>query len=121
MKETTKTNKDMETLKNRISIFVPSTYEGNKSAKFMQYRETKRAAAYFANYFGGSTKQAATGYYISDTKGLIQEKQNIIYSNCSDTQLQAHKDKIIAYAKRLKNRMKQEAITITINNEMIFI
>lgn len=108
-------------LNNKISIYVPSTYDGNKSAKMMQKRETKRVAKYFCSYFGGATESKANGYYTSPTKGLIKESQNIVYSACTEEDMEMHKSKVFAYAKRLCRRMVQEAITIEINNNMYFI
>ena len=108
-------------LNNQISIFIPSTVEGNKPARMMQRKETKRASKYFCSYFGGTTEQPANGYYISDSKGLIKEKQNIIYSACTDEALTEHENKIFAYAKRLCRRMKQEAVTVKVNNNMYFV
>ena len=108
-------------LTNEIQIFIPSTYDGNKPAKRMQRKETKRASKYFCSYFGGATEQPANGYYISDSKGLIKEKQNIIYSACTDEALTEHENKIFAYAKRLCRRMKQEAVTVKVNNNMYFV
>jgi len=111
----------METLNNVIKIYVPSTTDGNRPAKRLQRKETKRASKYFCSYFGGATEQPANGYYISNTKGLIREKQNIIYSACTDEALTEHKSKIFAYAKRLCRRMRQEAVTLEINGTMQFI
>ena len=108
-------------LTNKIQIFIPSTYEGNKPAKRLQRKETKRASKYFCSYFGGATATTAQGYYISPEKGLIKEKQNIIYSACTDEALTEHKNKFFAYAKRLCRRMRQESVTLEINGTMQFI
>lgn len=108
-------------LNNRISIFVPSTIDGNKPAKRMQKKETKRAAVYFCTYFGGATESRANGYYTSPEKGLIREAQNIIYSACTDEDLKNHEAKVLAYAKRLCRRMRQESVAVEINDTMYFV
>lgn len=108
-------------LDNNISIFVPSTFDGNKPAKRMQRRETKRTARYLSTYFGGCTQTSATGYYISSSRGLIEERQNICQSFCTVDDLASNRAKIFAYAKRLCRRMKQESITVQINNELYFV
>lgn len=111
----------MQTLSHRISIFVPSTFECNKPAKRMQARETKRAAKYLCSYFGGCTAQRAEGYWVSDTKGLIKEAQNIVFSACTEADKETHTAKVLAYAKRLARRMKQEAITVQLDDTLIFV
>lgn len=107
----------MEQLKNKISIYVPSTIDGNKPAKLMQRREAKRTAKFFCSLYGGATTTNANGYYISNEKGLIKERQIIVYSFCDDM----HENGILAFAKRLCKRMKQESIAVEFNNKMIFI
>lgn len=108
-------------LTNRISIFVPSTYEGNKPAKRMQKKAAKHAVKYLCKYFGGSTAQEAQGFWHSPEKGLITEKQVIVFAQCSDNDLQAHKESVFNIAKAISKYMKQEAVTVTVNNEMFFV
>ena len=108
-------------LSHRIAIYVPSTFAGNKPARMMQKRESKRAARYLCNYFGGCTQTQAVGYWNSPEKGLIPERQNIIFSACTEEGKQAHTTKVIAYARRLARRMKQEAVTVEIDGVMEFI
>lgn len=111
----------MEQLKNRISVFVPSTYEGNKPAKRMQKKAVKHAAKYLCKYFGGSTAQEAQGFWNSPEKGLIAEKQVIVFAQCTNTDLQANREKVFNMAKALCRWMKQEAVTVTVNDEMYFV
>ena len=108
-------------LNNRISIYVPSTFNGNQPAKRMQRKAVKHTAKALCKMFGGSTAQEAAGYWNSDTKGLIEEKQIIVYSQCSETDLTTHKESVFSLAKALCRWMKQEAVTVTVNNEMFFV
>ena len=108
-------------LNHRIAVYVPSTFAGNKPARMMQRRETKRAARYLCNLFGGCTQTRAAGYWMSTEKGLIKEGQNIIYSACTEESKKAHTAKVIAYAKRLARRMQQEAVTVEIDGVLNFI
>lgn len=114
-------NNDMTTLKNKVEIYVPSTYNGNKPARIMQAIKVKKIAKALAAMFGGATATRAEGYYISDTKGLIKEKQMIVFACCDDAGLIQYKEQVKDLAKGLRDEMKQEAITITINGEMSFI
>ena len=114
-------NNDMATLKNKVEIYVPSTYNGNKPARIMQAFKVKKIAKALAAMFGGATATRAEGYYISDTKGLIKEKQMIVFACCDDKGLIQYKEQVKQLAAGLRDEMKQEAITITINGEMSFI
>lgn len=108
-------------LDNKITIYIPSTIDGNKPARRAQRKETKRAATFFCTYFGGATATRAEGYYTSPEKGLIKESQNLIYSACTTADLEKHTAKVMAYAKRLCRRMKQECITVEVNNAMYLV
>jgi len=108
-------------LTNKIQIFIPSTYEGNKPAKRLQRKETKRASKYFCSYFGGATATTAQGYYISPEKGLIKERQRVVYAYCTESDRERTMPGITAYVKRLCRRMRQESVTLEINGTMQFI
>ena len=114
-------NNDMTTLKNKVEIYVPSTYNGNKPARIMQAFKVKKIAKALAAMFGGATATRAEGYYISEKKGLIKERQMIVFACCDDAGLIQYKEQVKDLAKGLRDEMKQEAITITINGEMSFI
>lgn len=111
----------MNTLKNKVEIYVPSTYNGNKPARIMQHFKVKKIAKALSGMFGGATATRAEGYYISDTKGLIKERQMIVFACCDDEGLIQYKEQVKQLAEGLRDEMKQEAITITINGEMSFI
>lgn len=111
----------MEQLTHKISLFVPSTYEGNKPAKRMQRKAVKKAASRFSRYFGGATAQQARGFWFSSEKGLIEEKQIIVYSNCTYTDKVSKSEAVRTFAKALCKWMKQEAVTVEIDGVMEFI
>lgn len=114
-------NNDMATLKNKVEIYVPSTYDGNKPARIMQAFKVKKIAKALAAMFGGATATRAEGYYVSDTKGLIKERQMIVFACCDDEGLIQYTEQVKNLAAGLRDEMKQESITITINGEMSFI
>ena len=115
-----KTN-NMQTLKNKVEIYVPSTYNGNRPARILQALKVKKIAKALASMFGGATATKAEGYYISDTKGLIKERQMIVFACCDDEGLIQYKEQVKHIASELRDEMKQESIAITINGEMAFI
>lgn len=111
----------MMTLKNKVEIYVPSTYNGNKPARILQAIKVKKIAKALAAMFGGATATKAEGYYISDTKGLIKERQMIVFACCDDEGLIQYTEQVKNLAAGLRDEMKQESIAITINGAMSFI
>lgn len=108
-------------LTNKIAIYVPSTTDGNRPARLAQRREAKRASKYLCTLFGGATATTAQGYYISPEKGLIEERQRVVYAYCTESDRERTTAGIVAYVKRLCRRMRQESVTLEINGEMQFI
>lgn len=108
-------------LNHRISVYVPSTYEGNKPARMMQRRATKKAARRLSQLFGGATATNALGYWVSSEKGLIAEKQVIVYSACTEEDKQTKLQAVLTFAQALCKWMKQEAVTVEIDGELTFI
>lgn len=112
----------METkLNHKVTIYIPSTIDGNKPARREQRKQTKKAMREFSAMFGGATKTAAVGAWISETKGLITERQNLVYSYTDCDTLKSNVDKVKALAERLRQEMKQECVSLEIDNELQFI
>lgn len=109
----------MEFLDNKISIYVPSTYNVNNEINNRIY--VIYVMKELSNIFGGATEIQANGCYLSNNGELIEEKINIIYSYCSKEQLEENMNKIIAICELLKNDMQQECISLEINNKLTFI
>ena len=111
----------MEKLNHRICVFIPSTVDGNKPAKRLQKKVTKKAAKRFSLLFGGSTAQEATGFWNSPEKGLIQEKQILIFSNCTEADKTSKSEAVKTFAKAVCKFMRQEAVTVEIDGTLQFI
>lgn len=118
---TTKQQKNMEQLNHKICIYVPSTFGGNKPAKRMQRKAVKKAAGRFSRLFGGATAQQANGFWFSSEKGLIPEVQTLVYSYCTEADKDAHLESVKTFAQALCRWMKQEAVSIEIDNTLQFI
>ena len=111
----------MEQLNHKICVYIPSTYDGNKPAKRMQKAVTKKAAKRFSILFGGATAQQAHGFWVSGEKGLIAEKQVIVYSNCTESDKVSKSEAVRTFAQAVCKVMKQEAVTVEIDGVMEFI
>ena len=70
-------------LSHKISLYIPSTVNGNVPAsKAMIDKFLDMAKNTFANLFGGFTVTPAQGGYMSPEHGLIEEQIQIVYSFC---------------------------------------
>lgn len=108
-------------LNHRIVVYVPSTYDGDKPARMMQRRATKKAARRLSQLFGGATQTKALGYWVSSEKGLISERQNIVFSACTEQDKESKQEAVLTFARALCKWMKQEAVTVEIDGELQFI
>ena len=108
-------------LNNRVSIYVPSTTNGNKPAKRLQKKVTRHTAKVFSRLFGGCTAQAAQGFWVSSEKGLIAEGQQIIFAACTEADREKNTDRVFSLAKAICKYMKQEAVTVEINSTLYFV
>lgn len=109
------------TLNHRVSIYVPSTYEGNKPARRMARKATAHTARVFSALFGGATATQAAGYWVSDTRGLIKETQTLVFSACTEADKEKHTARVIDTARALCRWMKQEAVTVEIDGVLQFV
>ena len=108
-------------LTDRVTIYVPSTTDGNRPAKRLQKKVSKHVAKKFSCMFGGCTQQAATGFWMSESKGLIPERQNLIYSACTPQDREKHLTDVVTIAKAIAKVMKQEAVTVDNNGTLLFV
>lgn len=108
-------------LTDRVTIYVPSTTDGNKPAKGLQKRVTKHTARVFSRIFGGATSYKARGYWNSSEKGLIAEEQNIIFSACTKADREKNTARVFSLAKFICKYMRQEAVTVEIDNTLYFV
>ena len=106
-------------LKNKISIYVPSTTEGDKEVNNDFWVQTVREKL---NYmFGGSTSfQSIGSWYNEEERKTITEEITIVYSY-SQTLDNNQIDEVISLCEWLKEDMMQYCISLEINNSLHFI
>lgn len=105
-------------LSEKIAVYVPSTYDGNREVDNSAY--VQQVMKELAELFGGATAYQASGAWISEEKGLIIENVTIVYAYC-DTLTNEAIDDVIKICEHIKEEMKQEAVSIEINNKLYFI
>lgn len=120
MQETKKMNRleGLTSLKEKIAVYVPSTIDVNKKIDNSFY--VHEILKEFSEIFGGATAYNASGAWVSSEKGLIIEDVVIVYSY-SDKLTNNDIDKIICICEWLKDELKQECISLEVNDKLYFI
>jgi hypothetical protein len=101
-----------------VKIYVPSTYDVDQPIDNTPY--VNRSLETFSKMFGGATAIDGTGAWVSDDEKLIKEKVTIVYSFADDLNKKST-NAVVAYAKTLKEEMKQSSISLEVNGKMYFI
>lgn len=102
-----------------VAIFIPSTMDVDQAVE--NEAQVQAALSFFGNLFGGATSSDADGVWRSEESGLVVEKVSIVRSFVSERALQKNLDDVIAFAGQIKEAMKQEAVAIDVNNELVLI
>lgn len=107
------------TLPQRVALYVPGT-QGPDTATD-NAAQVERVAAEFSRMFGGATAQESTGFWMSDTAGLVRESVTIVYANCTADQLRERLPDVLTLAQQIKREMAQEAVSAEINGTLYII
>lgn len=104
-------------LKNKISIYVPSTYHTEKAPENVINYYINDTLKKLSALYGGATMTPGKGAYISESGALIMEDVFICYSYCESY------DRVdaVAICENLKTVFNQESISLEINNTLDFI
>lgn len=101
-----------------IKILIPSTMERNQIIRNEAY--VRQTVHFFCRLFGGASVTRMIGWWVSDNE-LIEEPITKIESYCRMEEFTTHKPEIIDYALKLKSTLKQDAIALELNQEMMLI
>lgn len=121
MEKTLKIEKRLENLtclKEKVAVYVPSTVDVDKKINNEFY--VNQVLTKFSEIFGGATAINVDGAWMSKANGLVLEKNIIIYSYC-DNLTNENVDKVLSICEWLKSELKQEAISLVVNNQLYFI
>ncbi|MGG1674897.1 DUF3574 domain-containing protein [Neobacillus sp. NRS-1170] len=105
-------------LKDIVKIYVPSTYNVDQPIDNTPY--VNKSLERFSKMFGGATAIDGTGAWLSDNDQLVKEKVTIVYSFAEDLNKKKINE-VVAYAKSLKEEMKQSSVSLEVNGKMYFI
>lgn len=106
-------------LNHMIEIIVPGTVD--VSTQFDTTKHVKETARKMAVMFGGSSVRNVDGYWVSDTEGLVEEHNRVVYSNCDESSLEKYIDDVLAICADLKTELKQECVALSVDGEMYFV
>ena len=105
-------------LKNKVSIYVPSTYRDQAAPENVVNYYVNDTLKKLSVMFGGATATTATGsYYSPELDKLITEKITICYAYCEDY----NRDNLVTICDNLKTVFNQESVSLEINNSLEFI
>ncbi|MCP1124242.1 DUF3574 domain-containing protein [Bacillus sp. AFS018417] len=105
-------------LDNVVKIYVPSTYNVDQPIDNTPY--VNKSLETFSKMFGGATAIEGTGAWVGDNNQLIKEKVTIVYSFAENLNKKTINE-VVAYAKSLKEEMKQSSVSLEVNGKMYFI
>ena len=112
--------KDLITLSGNVKIYIPSTIDVDKP--YDNTAEVDNASKFLSELFGGATAYKALGSWISETKGRVKEDITIVSAYAStEVAIEDNIKTIIEYCEALCKELKQEAITLEVNNKLHFI
>ena len=106
-------------LDHAVALFVPSTVDVNQQVD--NSSQVRATLSFLGNLFGGATSSNAEGAWRSEESGLVTEQVTIVRTFVSKKALEAHLDDVIHFATDLKQDMKQEAVAISVDNQLILV
>lgn len=107
-------------LRYRIAIYVPSTVNVNRKTNTTKY--VNNTLQGLSRLFGGATAIKAAGGWITSYNELVTEDITIVYAYSDTTSFTEEAiNEVISYCEYMKKELKQEAITLELNNELYFI
>jgi CRP-like cAMP-binding protein len=106
-------------LNHAVALFVPSTVDVDQEVDNSQ--QVKATLSFLGNLFGGATSSDAEGAWRSEDSGLVTEQVTIVRTFVSKKALDTHLDDVIHFATDLKRDMKQEAVAVSVDNQLILV
>ena len=109
--------KDIFSLKEKITIYIPSTKNVFESIDNSEYVE--KAKILLSNLFGGATSIEVIGCYVSNSGVLIEEKITQVYAFGEN--IESNIGDILDFCSYLQIELSQESVALEVNNQLYFI
>lgn len=106
----------LKPLTQKISLYIPTNVEG----KIIDNSDmTKKAASFFSDLFGGASVMKISGVW-NGWNGVTFEDINLVYSFAEELDDESI-DEVFQFAADMKKEMRQEAVSVEINNALYLI
>ncbi|MCB8948354.1 MAG: Crp/Fnr family transcriptional regulator [Ardenticatenaceae bacterium] len=106
-------------LNHALAIFVPSTLDVDCPVD--NDHQVQSTLQFLGSVFGGATKSDAEGVWRSEDSGLVTEQVTIVRTFVSKPALDTHLDTVVEFATHLKEEMKQEAVALSVDHQLILV
>lgn len=104
-----------------VKIYVPSTVKGDIPITDAAHQKfVDQTLKQLSTWFGGATAVPGEGAWVDNSKTLIKEKVTIVYAFAEKLD-KASLNQVVDYAKKLKNDLAQEAISLEVDGKLYFI
>lgn len=105
-----------------VAVYVPGTLDGNTPlADSVRIETVRKIARALSEKFGGATCTDGTGYWLSSSGYIVEERVTIVKSFYADDVSNDALDFTRALALDLKNGLLQEAVTIETESGIDFV
>ena len=102
-----------------FKIYVPSTVNVNTAVD--NSAAVAGCLSFLSGLFGGATSTPARGAWLSDSAGLVLEDVTICYAFTNFWGFLRGRRAVLDYAKKLRDDMQQEAVSVEINGRLYFV
>lgn len=106
-------------LKHRVSIYVPGTVNVNEKADNAEM--VAQVAAILTDLFGGASTHEIGGYWKSEAAGMVEERNVIVYAYADQASYENGLGAVIRTAEHVRDKMRQEAVSVEIDGRLYFI
>jgi len=106
-------------MKHQFRIYVPGTVAVDTAVD--NSAAVAGCLSFLSNQFGGATAIEGAGAWLSSSAGLVTEKITICYAFTNLAGLFRGRRAVLDYAKKLRDDMSQEAISVEIDGRLFFV
>jgi hypothetical protein len=108
----------MKHLAHHIGVYIPTTAGMGHTVDATPLVE--KTLTFLGERFGGATSIKGQGVWNSDA-GLVSETVYIVQAFTTQMGMNRHLDDVVVYAKALKAALKQEAMALEVDRQLILL
>jgi hypothetical protein len=102
-----------------FKIYIPSTVDVNNPVD--SSAAVRGCLSFLSGMFGGATAFDASGAWLSSSAGLVLEKITICYAFTNLAGKIRGRRAVLDYAKKVRDDMRQEAVSVEIDGKLYFV